>query len=73
MSEMNQPISNDALVLAKAMKLAEVHPDATVRALYLALIKEAKLLTKIDILLAEINYLKTPKLQAVEEDEAVER
>lgn len=67
MAEMNAPITQDVLVLAKAMKLAEVQPDATIRALYLALIKEAKLLAKIDILQAEIQYLKTPKLQAVED------
>jgi hypothetical protein len=72
MAGMNAP-SNDALVLSYVFKLAQVESDPLLRAHDLDLIEKAKLLAQRDLMQAEIDRLNGPKLQAVEEDEAVER
>lgn len=67
MNPVNAPISNDALVLAFVIKLAQTEADPLLRAHDLDLIEKAKLLAQRDLMQAEIDRLNTPKRQAVED------
>lgn len=65
MTDMEQ--GHDVMVLAYILRLAQSEAEPMLRAIHLDLIEKAKMLVQRDLMQAEIDRLKSPKLQAVED------
>lgn len=65
MTDMEQ--GHDVMVLHYILRLAQSEADPTLKSIHLERIEKAKMLVQRDLMQAEIDRLKSPKLQSVEE------